>query len=194
MFGDPEIQGGDAEELAAHFVRVWAEAVIRQAIRTREVRKRSELDDLAWERNDNWTLTASDLDSNWRRLWAEEHTLVWSAYQLERWQARLAKERGVAAPEENEPLRRARNALEHLDELHLEDYAATVPADVSPKAARRMAISGFPEQMLSFTGSVAAEVLDPETLDREAMKVVGAIEDELDERAAAAYLDYVRGR
>ncbi|WP_433916923.1 hypothetical protein [Streptomyces sp. NBC_01744] len=194
MFWDPEIPKS-AEETAAHFVQVWAEAVLRQAARTREVRKRSAIDERAWERQDDWPgLQTEQIEANWRTVWAEEHTLVWSAYQLERWQARLAKERGEPAPPENKPLRLARNALEHLDELHLEEFSASIPEGKTPKQAKRMAISSFPGEVLSLDGSVADEVLDHETLDREALNVVRTIQQELDEWAQEQFAELMRDR
>ncbi|MFE3378775.1 hypothetical protein [Streptomyces anulatus] len=187
-----------AEETAADFVRVWAEAVIRQARRSREANRRSETDDRMYERNDGPALMGAineeTLRENWRTAWAEEQTLVWSAHQLERWQARLAKERGQEAPHQNEPLRLMRNALEHLDDLDLDEIAATLPEGLTPKQAKRMAISSFPGKALFLNRPIQRHMLDPEIVTTEALNVVAAVQDELDEMAYQHLLDLQRGK
>src|SRR5918998_683258 len=61
-------------------------------------------------------LTEHQLYVGWIRLWTAQHHLVWAAYQLERWVARLARERGTTAPITDPMLADLRHALEHLDE------------------------------------------------------------------------------
>ncbi|MGW2918183.1 hypothetical protein ACWDBF_09990 [Streptomyces angustmyceticus] len=192
FFIDPQI---NAQHTAQEFVQRWAEAVLRQAARTREVRKKSAEDDRAHERGeepglDSWTLTA-----NHRELWTEEHMLVWAAHQLERWRARLAKERGETAPQENEALKDARDALEHLDEAALGMDAAT-PPEGAKKQNQGRALRKLPGQAMSLNvgGDKLFEVLDPEVIDREALAVVASIEAELNDWAVDHYAELMRGR
>ncbi|MEV6681257.1 hypothetical protein AB0N09_30970 [Streptomyces erythrochromogenes] len=181
-----------AEEAAQHFVRVWAEAVIRQATRTRAIRRKSAVDDRNFERNEGWSPTEDDLYDNDRVRWAEEHTLVWSAHQLERWRARLAKERGQAALPKNQDLEEVRNVLEHLDEVDLQDWTATPPA--GQKRIGR-SLRNLPDQMLSlggFDGRTLFQVLDSERIADAALEVVKSVEAELAERErdmVEAYLE-----
>lgn len=188
---EPEEVG--AEDTAAEFVQRWAEAVIRQASRTRAIRKKAAQDDWAYERCEDWSPEDWQLAANARELWTEEHMLVWSAYQLERWRARLAKERGHSAPPPNEALKLARDALEHLDEAVLGDYAATPPEGGRQKGR---ALRQLPEAMMTLDagGSKLFEVLDPEVIDREALAVVASIENELNQQAIDYYTDLMRDR
>ncbi|QKW66093.1 hypothetical protein HUT15_36830 (plasmid) [Streptomyces sp. NA03103] len=187
FFIDPQM---DALHTAQEFVQRWAEAVLRQAARTREARKKVAADERAYDRGedpglDNWTLGA-----NQRELWTEEHMLVWSAHQLERWRARLAKEREEPAPPENEALKDARDALEHLDEAVLGLDSATPPEGGKRKQQGR-ALRKLPEQTMSLSigGDKIFEVLDPEVIDREALAVVASIEAELNDWATDHYAE-----
>ncbi|MFF4726395.1 hypothetical protein ACFY3M_13790 [Streptomyces mirabilis] len=191
-FLDPQIGAlGAAQE----FVQRWAEAVLRQAARTREVRKRTAADERAYDRHEVPSLDTWTLDANQRELWTEEHMLVWSAHQLERWRARLAKERGEPAPQENEALKTARDALEHLDEAALAMDAAT-PPDGGEKKQKGRALRKLPRQAMSLHvgGGKLFEVLDPEVIDREALAVVASIEAELNDWAADQYAELLRDR
>ncbi|MET7563719.1 hypothetical protein ABZS95_26495 [Streptomyces sp. NPDC005479] len=183
----------EAEETARHFVQVWAEAVIRQAERTRAIRKKDAVDSRNYDRNEEWSPDESQLAANYRVLWAEEHTLVWSAYQLEQWRSRLAEERGGSMPPQNQSLKLARDALEHLSEARLEGDAAMPPSDKGPKGR---ALRDFPNKMLSLSlgGRRLFEILDPRELDEEALKVVKSIEKELDDWTQAAYEELMRDR
>ncbi|MFD3978318.1 hypothetical protein ACFWR6_06995 [Streptomyces griseus] len=197
MHVEPEVPS-TAEETAADFVRVWAEAVIRQARRSRESSRRRMANERMYDRNDGPALMGQineeTLREDWRTAWAEEHTLIWMVHQLERWQARLAKERGQEAPPENAQLKLARNVLEHLDDLELDEVWATVPDGLAPKRAKRMAISSFPDRRISLDRPIQAEVLDPEGVTEEALKVVAAVDELLDDQVRAYLVDLQRGR
>jgi hypothetical protein len=192
FFIDPQI---DAVHTAQEFVQRWAEAVLRQAARTREVRKRVAADERAYDRGEVPGLDSWMLGANHRERWTEEHMLVWSAHQLERWRARLAKERNEPAPPENEALKDARDALEHLDEAVLGLNAAT-PPDGGKRKQQGRALRKLPEQAmpLSIGGDKLFEVLDPEVIDREALAVVASIEAELNDWAVDHYAELMRGR
>lgn len=118
---------------------------------------------------------------------------MWSAHQLERWRGRLARERGETPPPENQDLKLARDALEHLDEAVFVDDEARSPA-VAGFAGR--ALRGLPgaRLRLALDGGNLFEVLDPEQLDQEALAIVKSVERDLADRAVAAYEDLVSGR
>ncbi|MFF1920193.1 hypothetical protein ACFVW8_06400 [Streptomyces sp. NPDC058221] len=139
-------------------------------------------------------LTTLDLAANQRAMWAEDHTLVWAAYQLEQWQARLAKERGKPAPQRSEVLRLARNSLEHLVEARPEEDTASPQPDLTNKQLKGTALTSFPGQTMSLLGRPAEEMVDSETLDREALRLVGAVETELGEQALDWYTELERDR
>lgn len=186
-------QPTESEETARHFVRVWAEAVIRQARRTREARKDSADNSRAYDLAEDFSPGLEQLELDFRTQWPEEHLLVWCAYQLERWRGRLARERGEEPPPENQDLKLARDALEHLDEAAFADDEARSPAK---RGAAGRALRGLPAQRLRLAlgGASLFEVLDPERLDEEALKVVKSVEQELAGQALAAYEDLIRGR
>lgn len=56
FFVDPQV---NATHAAQEFVQRWAEAVLRQAARTREVRKRTAEDEWAYERDEDPSLDRS---------------------------------------------------------------------------------------------------------------------------------------
>ncbi|MET7344702.1 hypothetical protein ACIOEZ_06680 [Streptomyces sp. NPDC087866] len=99
----------------------------------------------------------------------------------------------AAPPPENLELKLARDALEHLDEAAFADDEARSPAD---KGVAGRALRGLPGQRLrlSLDGGALFEVLAPERLDQEALKVVKSVEQELAGRAVAAYKDLASGR
>ncbi|MFE1909429.1 hypothetical protein ACFW96_38045 [Streptomyces gardneri] len=195
MTWDMDPEDLDAEQTAAEFVQRWAEAVLRQAARTRAVRKKTAADDRAYDRNEEWSPSFWQIEANYRELWTEEHMLVWSAHQLERWQARLAKERNQPVPPENKDLRNVRNALEHLDEAALGGYTATPPEGAGWGQGR--SLRNLPDKMMSLdvAGSgTLFEVLDRGMIETAALAVVKSIEDELDQRAMDHYADLMRGK
>lgn len=158
------------------------------------MRKRAAEDGWAHERREDWSPGGWQVAANYRELWTEEHMLVWSAHQLERWRARLAKEPGEPAPQENQALKNARDALEHLDDASLGESAATPPEAGAGKQQGR-ALRKLPEQMLSLDigGVKLFEVLDPEVIDRAALAVVASIEAEPHDQAVDHYAELMRG-
>jgi hypothetical protein len=138
---------------------------------------------------EDWSPTELDLARNFRAQWAEEQTLVWAAHQVERWARRLAKERGEPAPPPDKVLANVRNALEHLDEAEFDDSYA-VPGD------RSRSLRALPNGRLAIElgDRLAFGLIDVDELERRALAVVGAIEDELMESAAAWWADMSSGR
>lgn len=187
---DPAQSG--AAQAAQELVQRWAEAVLRQTARSREVRGRAAAEARAYEHNEDWSPDTLQLSATSRELWTEEHTLVWAAYQLERWAARLARERDEPAPPKNKALRNARNALEHLAEADLSRFIAT-----SPEGAGRVGSSlrELPAQSMPlYSGGIELfGVLDPEVIDRAALAVVASIESDLTEEAVERYAELMRG-
>ncbi|MFE9847153.1 hypothetical protein [Streptomyces goshikiensis] len=172
-----------AEEVAQHFVRIWAEAVIRAADRARAIRVKDAKDFRNAERNEDWSPTDDDLYANTRVQWAEDHTLVWSAHQLEVWRARLAKERGQEPQPDNEVLTRLRNVLEHLVDPDLEDWVATIPEGADRR--RRWSLRSLPGEQFHLgmeSGGRLFGLLESEDLNAVAMGVVKSVQDELYER------------
>jgi hypothetical protein len=92
----------DPEETCRSFVQVWAEAVMRQVERVREVRKKAHSMGRAYERG--FGPDEIDLARCFREQWAEEQTLVWAAHQVERWARRLAEEWCEEPPRRDEVL------------------------------------------------------------------------------------------
>ncbi|MFE2477758.1 hypothetical protein [Streptomyces sp. NPDC059389] len=192
LFPDDEPKA-TAQEVAQHFVRIWAEAVIRAVERAHAIRLKDAKDQRNHERNEDWSPTEDDLYANTRVQWAEDHTLVWSAHQLEVWRARLAKERGQEPPPDNEVLTRLRNVLEHLVDPDLENWVATIPEGRDPR--RRWSLRSLPDEQLDLSvlsGGKLFDLVESTTLNAIAMEVVKSVQSELDERErnrVEAYLE-----
>ncbi|SEP29678.1 hypothetical protein [Trujillonella endophytica] len=139
-----------AEETAEALVDVWVEEVRRLVPEVQAVREKYDRDSRAMDRNDSWPpLTEEDMFANWRRLWAAQHHLVWAAYQLERWVARLARERRQKKPKPDPVLADLRNALEHLDEADLDEFTAMATSNPARTTSLRKLPGG---QLLIGTG------------------------------------------
>lgn len=139
------VAGGSDEHLCRRFVRMWAEAVLRQVERVRELRVKAAKDGRSYERMDGGP-TTERLDANSRALWTEEHSLVWTAYQLERWVKRLAEVRFDEPPEMDRVLQTLRHALEHLDAAEFDGSGAVPDDPLGQQIARATAWepAGFP--------------------------------------------------
>jgi hypothetical protein len=177
----------DSEDYCQFFVRIWAEAVLRQVDRVRAMRKRFHIDDRNYERLEEWSPTEEDLQRNFRSLWAEELTLLWAAHHLERWGVRLAQERGGTPPERDDVLGNVRNALEHLDDVAFEDDHA-VPGDDEKK---NWSLRKLPDRRLAISlgGDSAFGLIDVHELEARALTAVNAIIDELEQAAVDWYLE-----
>jgi hypothetical protein len=168
---------------------MWAEAVMLQVERVRQIRRKADADGRAYEHMEDWSPTELDLAKNFRAQWAEEQTLVWAAHQVERWARRLAEERGEEPPPRDQVLADLRNALEHLDEAEF-DGGHAVPGD------RSRSLRALPNSRLAIeTGHrLAFGLIDVDELERRALAVVGTVEDELMEAAADWWADMSSGR
>jgi hypothetical protein len=180
---------GEAEDACRFFVQTWAEAVMLQVERVRQLRGKADADGRAFERMEDWSPTGLDLARNHRGQWAEEQTLVWAAHQVERWARRLAAERGEQPPPRDQVLADLRKGLEHLDEAQFADGYA-VPGDKS------RSLRALPDGRLAIeTGHrLAFGLIDVDELERRALGVVGTVEDELMQAAADWWADISSGR
>jgi hypothetical protein len=190
------VYSGDSETHAVMFVRTWAEAVLRQVERARDARNQWQQDDRNWERMEDWSPTEEEVQKSFRRMWAEEHMLVWSAHQLEQWQERLAAEQNAEPPERDPDLKLVRNALEHLNEAAFDDYQAVVPPTATPRQSRALRELGG----LAISSDVAG--ISPKVIEERALKAVASaqtfLEAAMDEAAEDAYIqeqiDRLRGK
>ncbi|MFM9709119.1 hypothetical protein [Streptomyces galilaeus] len=173
----------DNEEQARFFVRTWAEAVLRQAERAQAIRRKAVQDDRNYERMEDWSPPMEVLEENFRAQWAEEHQLVWAAHQLERWDARLRRERGQEPRGEDPFLKDVRDALEHLDEVDFVQDRAISPVPVRGKKYIGRAIRKLPGGALDLHLSGAALVggIPPQAIEARALEAVRAVEQELEQ-------------
>ncbi|OLT24759.1 hypothetical protein BJF83_23850 [Nocardiopsis sp. CNR-923] len=183
----------EAEEHAVLFVRTWAETVLRQIERVDEAREKFHLDSRNYERMEDWSPTEEDVGRAFRALWAEEHTLVWAAHQLEQWRIRLGQLRKRDGVSRDRKLASLRNALEHLVEADFQDGYAV------PKEGRGASGSGrgkgrglasLPDGRLEIAidGPAVFDMLDTDEVERVALRQVQAIEEELEQDAVERYL------
>ncbi|MFG3244126.1 hypothetical protein [Streptomyces sp. NPDC048157] len=203
-FESPE-RPSEAELAAKSMVQIWAEAVVRQAARARTIRKKDDTDFRNHERGEDWSDALKDeLGPNWRTRWAEEHTLVWSAHQLEQWTIRLANIRGEDPPAVNENLKNVRDALEHLNEVDLTETTASAPSPQRKKDPRGRSLrEHFPNEtlVLGLGGQTLFHFLDPEALDKSAVEILRKVREDLDverlrqeEAEVSAYVDMLMER
>ncbi|MEJ7743733.1 MAG: hypothetical protein WKF73_15075 [Nocardioidaceae bacterium] len=127
-----------SERGAEVFVDIWADEVRRLVPEVTTLQERHARDLRAADHGEEWSPTDHDLYERFRRLWAAQHHLIWAAHQLERWSARLARERGETPTPPDPVLADLRNALEHLDEAQLDDDQATATPGSDPKKNRSM--------------------------------------------------------
>src|SRR4051794_18548309 len=169
-----------AEETAEPLVDVWVEGVRRLVPEVQAVR-----DSRAMDRNDSWPpLTGHDMFANWRRLWAAQHHLVWAAHQLERWVARLARERRKKVPKPDPVLADLRNALEHLDEADLDESTATASSNPARTKSLRKLLGS---QLLIGTGANPGrlfDLIDSEEIEQRAWTSTDRLEQEAEDYVA----------
>jgi hypothetical protein len=160
------------------FVRMWAEAVIRQLKRVREQQEKSAGDLWLYDHEPlGIAPTNEDLQRNFRVRWAEEHMLIWAAHQLERWVKRLAIDRGKTPPAPDPVLADVRNAMEHLDEADFDEHGTAVPGSLGPNWSLRR----LPNAQLAIGvggGRIGGGILAVEELVERALAVVNKIEAE----------------
>ncbi|RNL80712.1 hypothetical protein [Halostreptopolyspora alba] len=183
----------ETQEHAVLFVRTWAEAVIRQVERVNEAREKFRVDARNYERMEDWSPSEEDVDRAFRALWAEEHTLVWAAHQLEQWRIRLGQLRKRDGVARDKTLASLRNALEHLVEAEFQDGYAVPKEGRSTSGGGRgkgRGLASLPDGRLEIStgGPAVFDLLDANEVERVALHQVQAIEGELEQDAMDRYL------
>lgn len=179
-------------EHALDFVRTWAEAVLRQVTEIEAIRRREDgLDRMLGEDG----VTVDLLAEVNREQWAAEHTLLWAAFQLERWRDRLDKARGHEPREADRKLRLARNGLEHLDDADFIAGRAVAPPQPEGRRDPYWSLRELGGIDLSLRSDTVCGIdgIDGAELRARALDVVRSVENDLAEDAAEAYLALLRG-
>ena len=132
--------GSPAGDHALLFARTWTERLADELPAAFAASERLVLDSRNFERMEDWSPSQDDLERSFRRMWAENATVVWTGYQAQRWLARLAREIGESEPAEVESLKLLRNALEHLDTALFEEsgMATADPNDRNAWSLRKL--------------------------------------------------------
>ena len=167
------------------FARSWAEALLQRVRDVRQVRAEDAEIVRAYDQLDEWAPSADQLAYVFRKVWAAEHTMVWTAFQLERWTRRLAQERGLPEPTEDPVLKLARDALEHLDDASFVDGEAVADPFDKRKGRSLRALGRLPIQV---SAHLVIGQVDPDDLERRAMALVRSIENDM-EQQIRDYLD-----
>ncbi|MER7396938.1 hypothetical protein ABT381_15665 [Streptomyces sp. NPDC000151] len=187
----------EAKSQALNFVWTWAEEVLRQVERVETTRGRMRSADRM--HGDEPGIDQVYLDGLFRELWAAEHTLLWAAYQLERWRKRLDRERGHTEREYDRALQAARNVLEHLDAADFAGGRAVAPPWEPPQKQRK---PQDPYRSLRKRGGLDLGIADdgafcgiPSAELRErALGVVHSVEDDLADEVVDHLVELHRGR
>ncbi len=154
------------------FVDIWADEVRRLAPEVASLRQKHVRDSRAADYGEEWSPTEHDLYENFRRLWAAQHHLVWAAYQLERWAARLSTECGKQPPEPDPVLADLRNALEHLDEAIIDGEHDVAVAGSDLRFNRSLRRLPGSQLLIGTGGSNLFGLVDSAELERRALSIV----------------------
>lgn len=122
-FSMPDANG----DHALMFARAWAERLDAELPSALDAVSAFALKIRQAEYGEDWSPNDREIDAAFRRMWTANVTLVWTAFQVERWTARLAAEADEEVPAPVQYLQDLRNALEHLDEAAFVDGDAVVP-------------------------------------------------------------------
>jgi hypothetical protein len=194
---DEDGSAAENEEQSLNFVRIWADEVIRQAERVEETRQKVRASYRM--QGDEPGIDEYYLEGVCREHWAAEHTLLWAAYQLERWRKRLDRERKVKEREYDKKLQEARNVLEHLESAQFVGGRAVAPpwepSTKNPKAQD-------PYRSLRKLGGLDLGIVDNGTfcgipsadLRARAMDIVSSVEADLAEEVIESLVEMMRGR
>ena len=181
----PPGEYGTVEDTYLFFARTWAESVLRQLHQLRAMRRRHEGNDRAYDRMEEWSPTAGDLQADFREDWAATHLLVVAANQAELWVRKLREIRGQTVPPKKAVLVNLRDALEHLKDAEFAEGDA-IAGTAGNKSLRALPGSRLPIAFGVGDDSVFGLVTVAE-LERAALDVVGQIEDELTQAAEDWY-------
>lgn len=172
----------EALDASMMLVHVWTETTLRHVERVRSARE--EYSVLSRDLDREWDdALAARLSIQWRRLWAEEHELIWAAHQLEKWVDRCSLEQGKNAPPRNRALTDMRNALEHLVEADLSEESVAAAGD----GQRNRSLRRLPGERIHLAtgGRKLFETLELDEIDSYARVHLAAVEAELAGREEA---------
>ncbi|MDQ0380293.1 hypothetical protein [Amycolatopsis thermophila] len=166
--------------MARSFAERWAYGALRQAERLRDSLGRATVDERASQ-----GLPPESVTKRLDAAWVEQHLLLVSTQQFEKWATRMLKARGEIRDKESDLLRFLRNSLEHLDEAVL-DGGYAVPGDSGNWSLRQLPEGRLPLGIEIVDGQ--AKVLDLLDLD-EIQRNCEELADEIFEEMASPYID-----
>lgn len=184
--------------VARLFAQRWADGTLRQATRLRDALQRASSLDRAYERMDDPTLTEWDIAARIDEVWVEQHLLMVSAQQFEKWAKRMAEARGETRPEEDRLMRLLRNSLEHLDEAELNDIEA-LPGLSGNRSLRDLPGSRLPLGVTLGTDKVmVCDLVELDAIETNCRQLANEILDEIERPVIDAYIqrmiDDARGK
>lgn len=137
-----------------------------------------------YERMDGDGITSDSVEAAMRDVWTTDCLLILSAANLETWIAKLYRVRSRKAPKGHPNLTHLRNAIEHLDEAHLDDDSST--AFPRTQQSRTRGIGALPDQelLIGLTGDGKLfGVITHDELEALAMSLLDELDAELQEYA-----------
>lgn len=177
--------------MARMFTQRWADGTLRQATRLRQALQRASNLDRAYERMDDSMLTEWDIAAKIDEVWIEQHLLMVSAQQFEKWAKRLARARGEIRPEEDRLMRLLRNSLEHLDEAELND-AEALPGPSGNRSLRDLPGGRLPLGVTLGAGKVlVCDLVEVDEIEKNCRQLANEILDEIEGPAIDAYIDWM---
>ncbi|MFJ8963312.1 hypothetical protein ACIRG5_28395 [Lentzea sp. NPDC102401] len=184
--------------MARMFAQRWADGTLRQARRLRHALKAASDMDRAYERMDAPGITELDIAAKIDEVWTEQHLLMVSAQQCEKWATKMAAARGETRPEEARLMRLLRNSLEHLDEAKLNDFEA-LPGPSGNRSLRDLPNSRLPLGVtLGADNVMVCDLVELDEIERNCRQLADEIGDEIEGPAIDAYIDWMiddaRGR
>jgi hypothetical protein len=167
----------DDDDQVRFFVRMWAEAMIRQFKRVQEQQEKRAADLWLYDHEPlGIAPTDEDLQRNFRVRWTEEHMLIWAAHQLERWIKRLAIDRGEPSPTPDPVLADVRNAMEHLYDADFDEEGGVAP--VPGSLGSNWSLRRLPNGQLNIVsggGRIGVGILTAGELEKRALGIVEKI-------------------
>jgi hypothetical protein len=179
----PDLSGGfttpsEAGDFSLLFSRAWAEKLILQIEASRDAHSIYRRKIRQAEYGEDWSPDDRQIEACFRRLWVENVALVWMAHQLEQWLQRLAVELGEEPAQPLEGLRLLRNALEHLDDAHFEEGAATAGSGTRNRSLSQLPGSTILVQSWP-AGSPLYGLIEIGDLEQMALSLLDRLEREL---------------
>lgn len=147
--------------------------------------------DRTYERMDDPTLTEWNIAAKIDEVWIEQHLLMVSAQQFEKWVKRMAGARGETRPEEDRLMRLLRNSLEHLDEAELNDV------EVLPGPSGNRSLRDLPGGRLPLGVTLGADkvlvcnLVDVDEIEKNCRQLANEILDEIEGPAVDTYVDWM---